>query len=172
MDVVILPLVWQTTPVGDALEMLKDSKRAGVVRENPDGTYRLLFAGDLLRARAAGKTLVEHVQGGRDVLLTDASMAASANVDLVRPHRTWQPWEQLLDARAVEYGLIGANSEHVMLVTRHEGLKDMLSATGGFECTGTPTHFFPEPEVKVNTNCPLFPACQRADGTTPQIQPA
>jgi hypothetical protein len=172
MDVVILPLVWHTTPVAEALEMLKDNKRAGVVRENPDGTYRLLFAGDLLRARATAKTLVEQVQGGRDILLMDAPMATSANVDLVRPHRTWQPWEHLLDARAVEYALIGANSEHVMLVTRHESLKDMLSTTGGFECTGTPTHFFPEPEVGVNMDCPLFPACQRTDGTTPKIQPA
>ncbi|MEO8076574.1 MAG: hypothetical protein ABI818_09620 [Acidobacteriota bacterium] len=172
MDVVTLPLVYSQAPVAQALELLRQYQRAGVVRYADNDTYELLFAGNLLRARAAGKTTVGEVEGGRRILIADAPIAREFHIDAVRPHRTYQQVEQMLDARGAQYALIAAANAEVMIITRHEGLKEMLSATGGFECDGTPTHYFPEPDVALGQKCPLIPECSRPDGNPPTIQVA
>lgn len=172
MDVVVLPMVWPDTKVNVALEMLQAHRRAGVVRQDLNDTYRLLFAGDLLRARAAGVSVAGEVEGGRPIFLVDSSTATAFNADLIRPRRTWAAYEQMLDALDAHYGLVGETGNEAMIVTRHEDETVALSTTGGFECTGRPTHYFPEPRVSVGEVCPLFPECSRSDGTTPTIRPA
>ena len=172
MDVVTLPLVYSQAPVSHALELLQQHRRAGVVRYTENDIYDLLFAGNLLRARAAKKKTVGDVEGGRRILIADAAIAMEFNVDAVRPHRTYQQVEEMLDVHGAQYALIGAASTEVMLITRHEGLKEMLSMTGGFECDGTPTHYFPEPDVALGQKCPRIPECSRADGKPPKIQVA
>jgi hypothetical protein len=172
MDVIVLPLVWPNTPVAGALEMLHTYKRAGVVRQGWDDTYRLLYAGDLLRAREDGIAEVGQIDAGESVMIVEMPAVTTFSIDIVRPRRTEPQYEQMLDAHGMTYGLVGETSREVMIVTRHEDETETLSGTGGYECTGTPKHFFPRPRVQVNTNCPRYPACSRADGTIPKIRPA
>lgn len=172
MDVVFLPLVWPATSVKDALDLLREYKRAGLVCQMQNDLYQLMYAGDLLRARAHAATTIADVHQRRPVLLVDEVRARPFGVDIVRPRRTSLQFEKLFDFSNVQYGLVGEASDMCLIVTRHEGQTEALRLTGGYECNGTPTHYFPEPRVTVGQVCPEFPLCSRPDGSTPTIRPA
>jgi CBS domain-containing protein len=166
MDVVTVPLVSPASTVEQALAAMNGARRAGVVVEEAPDRYRLLFAGDLLRARASNVPVVGAIGGGEAVVLVDPLLAQSFQIDLVRPSRSPLAYEQMLDARGSSFGLVGEGPADVMLVTRHEGLGEMLTLTGGYECTGSPRHYFPQPYVTAGQQCPLYPACA-VDGAPP-----
>jgi hypothetical protein len=168
MDSVMIPLVWPTSEVEWALEQLRKRQRAGLVRHNTDDTYTLFFLSDLAHARADGQRRMEQVRGGHPVLLLDASN--SATLDLVRPSRTRLQWEQILANSGLRYALAGESPDMVMIVTGHETDSKDLS-TGGYQCTGTPTHYFPEPRVSDGDLCPMIPECSGPGGTRPTIKP-
>lgn len=171
MDVVMLPLVSPQTPVPSALDLLRRRERSGLVVES-DNEYTLLYAGDLLRARARQIATVGEVPKARPVPLLDADQARKFDLDLVRPRRTWQSYERVLDSLGALYGLVGDSQDMAMIVTRHEGLTYMLKTTGGYECSGKPTHYFPEPRVSNGDDCPLYPECSAPGGGVPKIRPA
>src|SRR6266545_5886271 len=105
MDVTMLPMVWPGTSVGEALDLLNQRGRAGVVMQNVDDTYRLLHAGDLLRARAKQVGTIGQINAGRPVLLLDDTKAKQFNLDLVRPVRTADAYEKMLAAHDMDYAL-------------------------------------------------------------------
>jgi hypothetical protein len=170
MDVVMVPLVWPGTPVGEALELLKRRERSGLVVQNPDESYHLLYAGDLLRARAAGVSTVGEVERRHRVLTLNAEWASTYALDLVTPRRTGQNYERFLATEGAEYALAGDSYDTVMIVTHHEGQTEALTMTGGYRCTGTPTHYFPEPRVSSGEQCPLYPECSQKSGV-PHVVP-
>jgi hypothetical protein len=164
VNVVTIPLARPDDQIGPLLEALQTSGRAGLVvhefLEEPD-RYRLLYAGDLLQARAAGVPTVGEVRGGHTVLVLDDKIAASDGLDLVFPMRTEQPYEVMLERRGVDYCLAGAAEDTVMLVTLHE---DQGWALMGpvYQCNGQRmTHYFPEPRVSPGQRCPKIPSCGR-----------
>jgi hypothetical protein len=171
MEVVTLPLVEPDVTVPEALGRLTAAGRAGVVIADP-GRYVLLYAGDLLRARDAGVAQVGAIPTAESVAIMDSTLAERFGVDLVRPRLSPDSYERLLDDRQANYVLIGEGPRDVMLVTRHEGLEEMLALTGGYECTGNPRHYFPQPYVTVGQTCPLFPACAVAGAPPSTIRPA
>lgn len=172
MDVVTLPLVTRDTEVDAALAKAKESRRSGVVVAwNPD-EYRLFHAGDLLRARADAVGLIGNLQGGHAVVLVRPTDVVTHGVDVIHPQRTWNAYERMLDQTPASYALVGASSHDVMIVTRHEGQTAELSLTGGFECDGSPTHYFPAPSVSTGDDCPRYPHCQGPDGRPSRIRPA
>ena len=171
MDTVMLPRVGAASEVEWALEQLRIRHRAGLVRRNMDDTYTLFFLSDLARARADRRSMMEQVQRGYPVLLLDElDVATATTLDLVRPIRTGHEWEKVLARSGLSYALVGESEDMVMIVTEHEWQTEMLS-TGGYECTGTPTHYFPEPRVKVGDLCPRIPECSGPWGSHPTIKP-
>lgn len=168
MDTVMLPLVWPVSEVEWALEQLRKRQRGGLVRHNIDDTYTLFSLGDLARARAHDRRMMEQVQGGHPVHLLDAADAAT--LDLVRPLKTGRGWEQILDKFGLMYALAGESQDTVMIVTRHETETAKLSS-GGYKCTGTPTHYFPDPRVSPGDLCPMIPECSGPGGMQSTIQP-
>lgn len=172
MDVVVLPLVWSHTTVSEALDLLQQHKRSGVVCHGTDDRYQLIYAGDLLRARARAASTIALVGERHPVLLVDEQRARPFGVDAIRPRRTPLQYEHLFDASKVQYGLVGEAADVVLIVTRHEGQTQTLTSTGGYECNGSPTHYFPEPRVTVGQVCPQYPLCSTVDGSKPTIRPA
>jgi hypothetical protein len=169
MDTVMLPLVWSRSEINQALEEARLRRRAGVVRYNPDDTYTLFYLSDLGRARIRGLTFMEQVPGGHPAALLDTTRAAALNLDLVRPSLTAPAFERVLADMGLDFAVAGQSRDMVMIVTLHERQTDSLS-TGGYECSGTPTHYFPDPDVSDGQLCPLRPECSAAPGQ-PTIRP-
>jgi hypothetical protein len=177
MDSIDVPIYKQSGRIGidDALGELRRKERGGVLIQ--DGNrYRLLFAGDLLRARRAGVLNVQDVSGGEPVMVTTEEHAISHGLDLHEPHRTRRQFENILDYYNHSYTLpmpsqpsTTGTTTITKVVTRSEDLGQMLRMTGGYECTGEPKHFFPRPYVRAGDNCPRRPECSRADGSTPKV---
>jgi hypothetical protein len=170
MDIVMLPRVLPTDEVGWAIRQLRERKRAGVVRHNTDDTYTLFYLSDLGRARTQKLSTMEQVPNGSPVVLLNSPYAAKYALDLVRPTRTAQAYEGMLADLGLSYAVAGETADTVMVVTEHESQTAALS-TGGYECTGTPTHYFPQPMVSVGDACPLSPECDGPDGAQPTIRP-
>jgi hypothetical protein len=178
MDVVSIPsyLQSESTSVSEALANLRQRERGGLVIQDGDAC-RLLFAGDLLRARAAGVTMVQDVQGGRPVLVLDETHANTRGLDLRSPFNTGAEYQDMLNAGDHDYA-VAAPSIRVMppgtavVVTRSELFGVSLRMPGGYECNGKPQHSFPEPRVSPGEQCPFYPECERADGTVPTVHPA
>jgi hypothetical protein len=168
MDVVVLPLVWQQFEVGPLLELLRRRDRSGlVVHHQLDGPerYRLLYAGALMEARRDQVPTVGQVPGGHAVQVVDDDIARSFGLDLVRPHRTWQQYEAMLDRHSVTYALVGETADAAMVVTRHERETELLSSGARYRCNGPNWHGFPEPRVSIGDACPRQPECGRPDST-------
>jgi hypothetical protein len=172
MDVVMIPLVRPQEQVSSALDLLYRRERSGLLVQSPSDTYRLFHAGDLLRGRAADISVVERVTGGYEVLVVELSVAQSFGVDLIRPFRTPRQCEGMLDRYRARYALVGEAYDTAMIMTRHEGQAAALTMTGGYECSGLPTHRFPEPRVSVGDRCPENPHSSGPDGGVPTIRPA
>lgn len=170
MDSVMLPLVWASSKIDVALEQSRLHRRSGVVRSNIDDTYTLFYLSDLSRAKWHGLMQMEQVIGGHSTILLDAAHATVSNLDLVRPYLTQPQFETFLKSMNVQYAVAGVARDMVMIVTLHESQTDSLSS-GGFECTGTPQHLFPDPDVADGQLCPLRPECINADGSDPTIRP-
>lgn len=171
VDVVTLPLVPPETQIGAALRILREQRRSGLVTRDRDGSnYRLLYAGDLLRARAAHTPTVGDVPDARPVLVLNARLAQSFALDLVRPMATGLSYERMLGERGFTYALAGESDDAVMIVTLREDLAYALRGTGGYECDGQPTHYFPQPRVNLRDPCPRYPECSRPDGAMPTIR--
>jgi hypothetical protein len=174
MDSLVLQLVRPSTSVVDALELLKASRRGGLVRQNPYpyDSYDLIYAGALLRARAKGVRLISGVTEAETIMFVDMPTVRSFDLDAVKPFQTADSYEKLLDHHRVSFGIVGETTADVMIVTRHEWQTAALSVTGGFQCNGTPTHYFPMPSVALGQRCPEYPLCSRPDGLVPTIEPA
>lgn len=178
MDVVSIPSYLQSgsTSVAEALADLRERERGGLVIQDGDAC-RLLFAGDVLRARAAGVTIVQEVQGGRPVVVLDETHESTRGLDLQSPFNTGAQYQDFLSAGHHDYA-VAAPSIRVMppgtatVVTRSELFGLSLRMSGGYECNGKPQHFFPEPRVSPGEPCPFYPECERADGTVPTVSPA
>src|SRR5712691_10024298 len=97
MDTLSLPLIHAGVSLTEALNHLKTERRSGLVVEDGD-TYRLLHAGDLLRARAAGARTLDQVQEGEPAILLQDIHVQEFGIDLVRPLRTRSQFKQLLDS--------------------------------------------------------------------------
>ena len=172
MYVIAIPLVVSDTRVTDAIELLRRRQRSGLVVDRANDHYHLLHAGDLLRARANKTVVVADVPGGHPVHLLDIGSAQKFGLDLIRPNRTPVEYERMFKAQKVtDYALVGDSGDTAVIVTRHEPQGDSLMMAGGYECSGTPTHYFPEPRVSVGEECPQYPECSDPSGT-PKIRPA
>ncbi len=145
----------------DAVTLLKERRRSGLVVEKDEEHYRLHYIGALLKARDDGKpATVGQLKGGHDLLIPDQKTTTRFGLDLIRPLRTGTAYEAALDDSRREYALVGEVGDTVAVVTRHELLTEMLvDSTGGYRCTGSPTHYFPEPGVHVNDRCPQRGEC-------------
>ena len=170
MDLVTVPLLSPNDEISSALDLLKRVRRSGLVRQDATDVYTLLYIGRLRRAQAKGLARLEDCEGGHRIVVLDLPLAGTFGLDLVRPLRTAVEYEQMLDARAAEYALVAENVRDVMLVTRYERLTVMLSATGGYECTGNPTHFYPDPDVQLGDKCPERAECWVDGAPEPIIQ--
>jgi hypothetical protein len=202
MNAVSVPLYQASSAVSlaDILNDLRRLGRSGIVIEEGD-EYRLVFAGELLSARAQGaKSLQDFlaiaqprgaaaiaqprgaytstalaVSGGVEyetMLLLGDSHAQRFRIDLVRPLRSWQEYETLFLTESSSFALAGATLDSALVVTAHEGGGEALTLTGGYQCDGTPTHYFPRPRVSAGQTCPKFHPQPRPDGTPPQVHPA
>jgi hypothetical protein len=174
--------------IEDALAELRRKQRGGILIEDR-GRYRLLFAGDLLRARHDGRLNVQDVPGGEPAMVATEEHAAAYGLDLDQPLHSWQQYETILDAHRRRYAVpapalppITVRPAHPLtrvgghtvfatatIVTRSEEYGALLRMTGGYECDGEPKHFFPEPYAQAGDNCPLYPECSRTDGSIPKV---
>jgi len=163
MDVVSLPVVMEDATVTSALELLRHHDRSGLIVDRGAADFLLHYAGDLLRARDAGIEHVAGVDGGHPVLLTEQGPSLVRNlVGTPQGERL----ESLMDSQGREYAVVAGSlgdGEMVEVVTRHERQTQTLMAGGGYQCSRTPPHYFPEPRVKLGQACPL---CPRAGGAT------
>jgi hypothetical protein len=154
MEAVSLPLVLKTETVHQALARLKSTERSGVVVDDGKDIFRLLYAGDLLVAREACTKFLSDVPAGEQIHLVSQADVKAHNLDLVRPLSSESQYNQLFANLAENFALIGADHDTAMLVTRHEIERETLVMTGGYQCNGTPIHYFPRPSVKVGEPCP------------------
>lgn len=97
---------------------------------------------------------------------------ASFKLDLVRPLRSQAQFQKFLAQSKHNYGLVGATRDVAMIVTASELYARGLTLTGGFQCNGNPTHYFPLPYVVLGQNCPKYPECSRPSGAIPTIEAA
>ena len=181
MDSIDVPIYQQSdrTSIDHALKELRRMKRGGLLIRNRD-EYRLLFAGDLLRARRDGMVTVQDIPAGYPVMVATDEHVHIHGLNLLEPQRTGQGYEAMLDQHKVRFGVLmrdaplGLSSGGVTatrrVVTRFETLVATLSMTGGYECDGVPKHYFPEPYASAGEECPLRGECRRNDGSTPRVR--
>lgn len=174
MDVISLPLLSNQDSLHLALARLKSYERAGVVVREDSDHFRLLHAGKLLTARADGYQLLSQVAGGEEVYVMTSVDVSNYSVDLVQPLATPGQYQSMFNAPAFafDFALVGVDQDIAMIVTRSETKKEALQGSGGYECNGTPKHFFPEPRVTARQNCPLCIPGSLPGGGTPIISPA
>lgn len=171
MDVVMLPLVPENASVAEALAHMRRHQRGGVIVQRANDRHELLYAGDLLHAKASRVKSVREVPNAKPVVLLNPLSAKKFRVDIVRPHRTAGRYETMLGKLEVDYSMVGGSNDTAMIVTISELMTRML-LTGGFRCNGTPRHFFPEPPVRPGQTCPKYPLCHVSGGGKPKIEPA
>src|SRR5262249_39784791 len=124
MEAVSLPLLNINSSVHEALSQLRAMGRGAVVVESgPAGSYRLIDAKQLLEARNSCIQLLSGIAAGDPVKLIEPADVAAFVLDTIRPLNSWVQYENWFSQRPENYGLVGADSEIAMVVTRHEGLK-------------------------------------------------
>lgn len=170
MDSVKLPSFSSTARVDDALDQLRVKKRSGLVIKGIR-KQRLLHTGDLLYAQAEGILTLGDVERGQPVLLLQDKDIAKFKLDSAKPERTGKQYERYLHSIKHRYTLIDTTGDSVMVVTASELDALALTDTGGYECDGNPTHYFPLPRVIPGQTCPLWPACGRPGGGKTKIRP-
>jgi hypothetical protein len=170
----MIPFLSESLTVSKALDALKQRGRSGMVVESPAHGYRVLFTGDLLQARASRISRVAAIElpADRTCVLLDMPQARRYGVDLVRPWKTSGKFSKLLTQLNTEFALAGVTSDTVMIVSARETWVEAMNMTSGYECTGTPTHYFPEPRVRPNQRCPRYPLCSLPGGGVPTIRPS
>jgi hypothetical protein len=154
MDVVSLPLVFNSDTVHHALDRLKEMQRSGVVVDRTGNNFWLYFTGDLLDARAKCIKVMSEVAGGEPIHRASRDDAGKYTLDFVQPFESESGYNAMFAGVPENYALVAAGDETAILVTRHETVKDELVVTGGYECTGPTTHYFPRPSVSVGMKCP------------------
>lgn len=171
MDSVELPLFLPDESISNALSELRAKNRSGLVVGEGNG-YLLLYAGDLLRARASGATTLRDVANGEPVVILENHHIQQFQLDLTTPKNTWKEYEKFLQSVGSRYTLTGTTRDTAMVVTASETDVMALTLTGGYQCDGTPTHSFPRPRVGDGQDCPMWPECSRSDGQRPKVHPA
>jgi CBS domain-containing protein len=163
MEAIDLPLIPSSTSVADALDVLEQKKRAGLIVENGN-EYTLLYWRHLLQADHDQIRLVSGINDGIPVHLLTHQDAITHSIDLVRPLKSIAQYGGFFShpsRESLDFALAGATQDVAIVVTRSEAYKDLLaSSTGGFKCTGRPVHFFPDPTVKNGDRCPKYPPCR------------
>jgi hypothetical protein len=170
MKSVTLPFFAATVSIGDALEQLRTDKRSGLIIAGDRGNT-LLHTGDLLYARAKGIATVGKVGTGRPVILLQDRHIAQFGLNSKLPESTGKEFEQYLQNFSHRYALVSTSGDSATVVTASELDFLALTLTGGYECDGTPTHYFPLPRVTAGQTCPRWPICSRPDGKKPQVRP-
>ena len=163
MDSIDVPLCAAGQTIDGALDELRAKNRSGVVVESAGG-YRLLHAGNLLHARDRGLGTLGDVDGGQPVILLQAQHVREFRLDTTSPKNTWQEYQTFLRGASHRYTLLSATGSTAMLVTALEKDVLALTLTGGYQCDGTPTHYFPEPRVNDGEDCPKWPECAGPGG--------
>jgi hypothetical protein len=170
MDIVNLPLLSLTTTIPEALNVLKLSQRSGLVVRDAQAV-RLLHTGDLLYARAAGTHTLGDIHDLRIAIQPTSQHIERFKLDLGKPTNTGSQYEAFLSANHYRYAFLDSDQGHARIVTLSELDALGLTLTGGYQCDGSPTHYFPLPRVIVGQDCPLWPRCSRMDGSRPQVEP-
>lgn len=172
MDVISLPLLSNQDSLHLALARLKSHERAGVVVHENYHQFRLLHAGELLAAREAGQQFLFEVAGGESVDVMTLTDAMNHELDLVQPLQTPVSYQNMFSTIASQFALVGADHDMAMIVTRSESDVEALHSPGGYECNGTPKHYFPRPKVKAGDSCPRCLPGILPGGGTPVISPS
>jgi hypothetical protein len=171
MDSVDIPFFSGGESIATALKQMRAKNRSGVVVEG-EGGYQLLHAGDLLYARDKGLAALGEVGGGHPVILLQKEHVKEFELNSVNPKSTWEEYETLLQNVGHRYTLLSATGNTATLVTASELDALSLTLTGGYQCDGTPTHYFPQPRVSDGEDCPKWPECNCPGGRKPKVHPA
>jgi hypothetical protein len=170
MDIVSLPLLSLKTTIPEALDAVKRSQRSGLVVRDAQAV-RLLHTGDLLYARAAGTKTLGDIHDLRIAIQATPLHVERFKLDLDEPTNTRPEFEAFLSTNHYRYAFLDSNQGHARIVTLSELDALALTLTGGYQCDGSPTHYFPLPRVIVGQDCPLWPRCSRTDGSRPKVEP-
>ena len=153
MDSVWLPSLTSVDSLQDAVDAMKDSRRAGVVVQGGGG-YQLAYIGSILEAIDRGSTVLAELHTSDAVHIALIDDANRFGIDLVHPLNTQLQYEQLLDFNRTEYSVVAQAHAHALVVTRHEQLERTLNSANTYYCNGPARHYFPYPAVKVGEDCP------------------
>jgi len=171
MDSLDVPLCSSHESIVNALEDLRARNRSGIVVQGKAG-YSLLHAGDLLYARDKGLTTLADISGGEPVIGLQKHHAKEFSLSVEFPASTSTEYETFLRSINHRYTLLSATGQSATIVTASESDAGALRLTGGYQCDGTPTHYFPRPRVSDGEVCPKWPECSRPDAKKPTVHPA
>ncbi len=170
MEPIKLPFFSSITRIDDALDQMRAKRRSGLVVEGLSAP-KLLYAGDLLYARKEGAVTLGDIQRGEPLILLLNKRIVEFPVGSVEPKGKKKQYERHLKSPEQRYALVGTSGESAMVVAASESYALAVTLTGGYECDGNPTHYFPLPRVIAGQTCPLWPACSRPDGTKSKVRP-
>ena len=153
MDAVWLPALTSVHSLKDAVAVMHDSKRSGVLVESA-GSCKLVYIGSVLEAIDRGATMMAELREGDAVHTARADDATRYGVDLIHPLHTRFEYEMLLDTERAPYSVVAQAYNHALIVTRHERFERMLNAGSTYYCDGPQRHYFPSPDVQVGEDCP------------------
>lgn len=154
MDVIELPLFGATTPLPDALTSMTKSKGSAVMLHEGNDCW-LMTPADVMQGFSAKKTTVGQLVRRRWAPVLGEQEAEHEGLNLVKPHATWQGYENYLDDIAASFVVVGIAEQTATVVTRHE--RYGLDARAGMRtmyCVGPRHHAFPPPSVTVGQRCP------------------
>jgi hypothetical protein len=169
MDTLTLPLLNANAPVSPtaALGLLRAHGRGALILEG-QSDYSLLDLASLRRAEVSGIATLGEI-AGRSVLLLENAHAVSFGVDLIRPTATPNKYDEFFQQTLSDFAISGLTLDTAFVVSRHERDAAALLVTGGYQCNGSPRHYFPMPRVVVGQVCPNWPECD-ANGQKPTIE--
>ena len=163
MDTLCMRLLGASTPPAVALNVLRDARQSALIVED-GGKYSLAWASDIDDARRSNLPSIKAIPNREPVHLATLRDAKKHGVDLFTPRKTWQQYETMLDAVGAKFAVIAVD-QVAFVVTRHEDLRS-LAGSVSLECPNG--HLFPNPEKRVDDECPRCPA--DASGERPRLK--
>lgn len=154
MDAVWLPVLWHGDTLDNALSAMEQTKRAGILVEG-DNRYEVVLMDHVRAAVRRGARTLAQVSERDPVHVPAVQDAMTFRVDLIHPLRTGLEYQTLLDGAGRSYALIAQAYDMGLIVTRHEGRRQMLSPANTYYCEGgaDSPHTFPAPDVNVGDEC-------------------
>lgn len=153
MDIISLPLLSWDTVLRYAYDVMKLHQKSAVVRQDDRG-FELIEASDVVFGLADNVARLADIPAASQVYKITSNDAGQWGLNINHAFATRELYEKFLDSLGMSYGLLKAEQDMALVVTRSESLaRNINMAPKTCYCTGRRRHQFPPPARSTNDTC-------------------